>query len=666
MSAIDVQNAKQIRDPMDVLITMELQDDATRPTYSDYSSTAKVADGALNDSGWPMRVIADLQGDGFALDGSVVLYDATTTASAANGKIGIRGNIGQAVNFSVSANAMISALSIYVTNAETVTYNGQTTAVAGGMAVVPINARSASLTIPAAEDDARVEVSLAAPRVVFVINNENLIKCTVSLRSDTSILSPTLPESEISIEAYNDADISEVAMIPEGVPITYRAGYGDDLSETRLFYLQGEVGWKDNVVTISGVDATYKMDKDTPATIAFNASDKNSFYFTGVSASRLIGVYNAFYAMAEDCGIDFSNVDGAPPLDNPAPKNLDRNRHDAIIGGKSWREVVAELNNLFHIEFPESFLSGYDFWLTYVDAGIPTLRWKRPTAKWDIYEEDCGDMQTTPEKKITGLKVGHHELYLTGVGVNVFQREDLGTGTWIYGDGMLLDISNDSIAYLEDFYPGDGPGTQTGGWTGQITSKRITSPSGAAAAGYPGKAFSGANNVTSIFYLIGDVPQGTIKMLNGYEVYTQVAPWGDGTYDSAARWAALFGNSRSNQSIALRGLAYAGTLSTKHYGIRAEETEAPEPAIQGRIVSRGKPASTAREIYPRLAYESLLKRSNLKGSFLWKGDPRIQPRDVVRFHRLDGSVEEITLESITITHEGGGTSAEITYRKGVV
>lgn len=176
MSAIDVQNAKQIRDPMDVLITMELQDDTIRPTYSGYTSTAKVADGALNDSGWAMRAIADLQGDGFVLDGSVVLYDSSTVASAANGKIGIRGNIGQAVNFSVSANAMISALSIYVTNAESVTYNGQTTAVAGGMAVVPINARSASLTIPAAEDDARVEVSLAAPRVVFVINNENLIK----------------------------------------------------------------------------------------------------------------------------------------------------------------------------------------------------------------------------------------------------------------------------------------------------------------------------------------------------------------------------------------------------------------------------------------------------------------------------------------------------------
>ena len=35
----------------------------------------------------------------------------------------------------------------------------------------------------------------------IIINNENLISCVVSLRSDLSILEPTLPESEINIEA---------------------------------------------------------------------------------------------------------------------------------------------------------------------------------------------------------------------------------------------------------------------------------------------------------------------------------------------------------------------------------------------------------------------------------------------------------------------------------
>ena len=59
------------------------------------------------------------------------------------------------------------------------------------------------------------------------------------------------------------------------------------------------------------------------------------------------------------------------------------------------------------------------------------------------------------------------------------------------------------------------------------------------------------------------------------------------------------------------------------------------------------------------------------GSFTWKGDPRMQPRDVVEFHRAerdsDGNevVELITIESISLIHEGGGTKATLTYRKGI-
>ena len=72
------------------------------------------------------------------------------------------------------------------------------------------------------------------------------------------------------------------------------------------------------------------------------------------------------------------------------------------------------------------------------------------------------------------------------------------------------------------------------------------------------------------------------------------------------------------------------------------------------------------ELYPKLAVESVFDKSVKTGSFKWKGDPRMQPRDVVTFVRLDGSLETITLENITITHEAGGTVADITYRKGVV
>ena len=69
-------------------------------------------------------------------------------------------------------------------------------------------------------------------------------------------------------------------------------------------------------------------------------------------------------------------------------------------------------------------------------------------------------------------------------------------------------------------------------------------------------------------------------------------------------------------------------------------------------------------LYPN--YSRLFERSNKGGSFTWKGDPRMQPRDVINFHRLDGSVQQITVESINMTHDSGGTKATIAYKDGIV
>jgi len=161
MSEIDVQNAKQIRDPMTVLITMEVPDDEVTLTYSGYSS-AKVADGALNND-WLMRDLADLQGDGFPLDGSRVLYDPNTTASAANGKIGIRSNIGEPVTVTVTGNRTITSLSIFASGAESVAFDGTTTPMIAGSAVIPVGAQSITLTLSPASSTERIEVSEIRP-----------------------------------------------------------------------------------------------------------------------------------------------------------------------------------------------------------------------------------------------------------------------------------------------------------------------------------------------------------------------------------------------------------------------------------------------------------------------------------------------------------------------
>ena len=86
----------------------------------------------------------------------------------------------------------------------------------------------------------------------------------------------------------------------------------------------------------------------------------------------------------------------------------------------------------------------------------------------------------------------------------------------------------------------------------------------------------------------------------------------------------------------------------------------------GKNYLKASSGGTVYNVFPDMAFNQLLNRSGVTGSFTWKGDPRMQPRDVFTFHFKDGSTELRTIESINLKHEGGGTIAEITYRKGIV
>ena len=67
------------------------------------------------------------------------------------------------------------------------------------------------------------------------------------------------------------------------------------------------------------------------------------------------------------------------------------------------------------------------------------------------------------------------------------------------------------------------------------------------------------------------------------------------------------------------------------------------------------------------ALEYLLDRSNLLYTFDFRGDPRLQPRDYIQID-VDGSgtLVPMTIESIDINHENGGTTSTIVARKGLI
>lgn len=113
-----------------------------------------------------------------------------------------------------------------------------------------------------------------------------------------------------------------------------------------------------------------------------------------------------------------------------------------------------------------------------------------------------------------------------------------------------------------------------------------------------------------------------------------------------------------------------------------QDVDGSLPSIDNDQATRGREVVLSPKIYGRFSqlidngemttrlgtvpfYYWLFKQSPEHGSFTWKGNPLMQPRDPFWFHHADGTYEAYTIERIELTHEEGGTSAVIHYRKGV-
>lgn len=673
MSAIDTQNAKQIRDPMDVLITLDLADDTVTCTFSDYGS-AKVGDGKLNVPNWPMRKLADLQGEGFPLNGEHVLYDPSTTPSQANGKLGVRSNVGQSVSVTVTGNKVMASLTLFATGAESVTFNGTTTPYTGSSIVIPVGATSITLTFNPANDTERIVISDIQPGTLFRITNENLIKATVSLRSDLSIIDPTLPESEINIEVYQDTDISEaVANIPEDTPITYRAGYPGDMSPERKFYVTGQVTWADNVLTIQGVDAVHFL--DTPQEML---GFEGWGYLTD-SNTTLSDLYYAVDSALKNSGISAYSRNYV---------SFYRGENDEITrarsisaAGRTFRDFIAQLMQLIHIDnIPEAYFSSTmkgSYWLTYVDAGRPTLTGTvKPGPKWTIDEGDCGNINKAVNPTVSTIVVNNVDTAAGGVigehSAALESHLEVGTIEWLKGQGAFVKL--DEGAYRIAYGLGRDDGVTP------VFESEYVLP--ILPANSRGSVEEIAPNLGSGYGLLftNETQQKFYETRNA-TIYTQVVPWScyygnNMEYrwrSQASAWAGLvaqgiiapdaetfqlkvFGNRAilsENQTVYKSGkTGITAEIQTGWIGRIAFCTSSWTPAVENAL--------------PDYGYRSLFDKSPVTASFTWKGDPRIQPRDVFTWHRLDGTDEEWTFENITLTHEGGGTLAEITARKGIV
>lgn len=62
------------------------------------------------------------------------------------------------------------------------------------------------------------------------------------------------------------------------------------------------------------------------------------------------------------------------------------------------------------------------------------------------------------------------------------------------------------------------------------------------------------------------------------------------------------------------------------------------------------------------ALMQLMTRGRSLYTFTWRGDPKLQPRDLLRV-QTRGVYAKLTIESITLSHEGGGLVSQIVARE---
>ena len=580
MATINSENAKQIRDPMQVEISMQVGSNAKISNYA-VPSTYKSYDNTLGNAEYSMRVLADLAGDGFPLDGTAKLYDPNETTSAGNGKLGYRANVGDDVVVTITATNLLTAVSVKASGISAIEYNG-TSYPAASLNIIPMNTRTATLTFRVSSSIDRVAIDYIVPDITLQINNDNLVQCTLALRGNLSIIDHTWEESEIEIQAYYPYDISDsFKYVMNEWPILYRAGYDSDMSMVRRFYLSEPVTMTNNVITIKGVDASHRLNDKTLPEQWLDARKSNAHQT----------IYQKFIDAIKSAGITIQRQQSWSGTATGVFQH-------AILPEMSARDFVAGTMNLTLNHTNGSNKYGIQF----VDAGIPTVEHgdgRTYGNTWTIFKSDCGDFSELYERNIAKVQDSNDERKF---------YETMTPARNVVTGNIASKVTGEVGQELEYNFDGYHYGTHVGAVLAPTSSDYAFS----IIANTPSRVFFRITRKGSKPFFVTAFP---ISISGGFVAYSNP-------------------NGLPGQTIEMEPFIYGSIADTNNHQV--------------------------------FHIPSLFARSTRTGSFVWKGDPRMQPLDyLVIVNDTNDGRGNITarVTSIELTHEGGGTTATITWRE---
>lgn len=581
MPTINAENLKSIRQAMEIHVAFSA-DLELNLTYSIQGSIAALDNNysdSLEHSAWYFQKLADLANGGFPLDSTIDLYDPSSTGTE-QGKIGLISSVGGSLTITVNASTVMPAVTIDFRDSEgTVTANGLTYDIQQ-FTVIPVNARSVTLTITNSSQTKRLQIGSIYAGISATFDTDSIISCNLSLQSDLKPDNPSLPISSIEMTALYREDLSAViGAMPDNAPITYYSGYPGDYSQTRHFYLSEPAQIKNGVIEIHGEDSVRFLDD---VVVPFEV-----FQTKGHTAAGNINYW--IEKKLKDAGV--------PVMTYGIAQSGSTSTHTyGLIKSGSLRDHIANIMNLCKTN---------SYYPRFVDAGDPRLYVSKPTtASYTINESDCGDVETFYDKQIALIKTDDDHGLTATAWANLDSFIEIEHEKKVKaGKKYVINAEDDTYFYTYYFYGG------------QTVNKLWQTPVSVAYR---------ANKTSEKKTVAGSTQWTNLVSIEGAELEIT---------DSAKRI----------------------TPAVKRTGATLEI----EPMFYGVIL---KDLDTT--LYPN--YKDLFDRSNETGSFTWKGNPKMQPRDIFNFVRLDGTTEVCTVESIELKHERGGLSASISYRKGIV
>ncbi len=401
----------------------------------------------------------------------------------------------------------------------------------------------------------------------WIWDSSNLLVVNVDLHSVNTEIGGELEVSSIEIQAYEQEDSTDIiGRIPIGAPIFYTAGYDQDLSETRAFYVSENVSWDDNVLTVRGKDASMFLDNVEVVTDC-------DYYGSGWYMDHVIGKR----IRAALASIDYEEVGLPPVIEAQGLQNI-------MYKTKAARSIISEYTGVFR---DEDYMR-----VTYVDAGRPTLTFGDVGETWTIYADEISDLNTIVERNKKMLKMVLPEYYLQN---NPSIEEVITTA------GKTYFVALDPPVPFNNVYISPTPSSSE-----EINCNTFKFVA-AAATTYTVRGNQMLEN------LIDANNPYSVSSANDGEVYS------------------------FNFDLPLFNMANGGSL-TKQVLI------------------------------------DLLNRSNIIYEFTYRGNPHIQPRDILNVEIAtwkNGSMtkrwETMTVDTLTLEHtEGGGLTSKIKARKGEV